>query len=53
LRYEMEPSATPSEATGRLYLRFTMPKQPTRLTVTIPALPTNAQPRPLLIVPSA
>ncbi len=53
LRFTEESSAVPSEAAGRHYLRFNMPKQPTRLRVTIPGLPTNAQPAPLLIVPSA
>lgn len=44
--------ASEVEPTARHYVRFTMPAHPVRVTVTIPGLPPNVQPDPVLIVPA-
>ncbi|MDL1948221.1 hypothetical protein FBQ97_00175 [Acidobacteria bacterium ACD] len=45
-------AASEVEATARQYIRFAMPAQPVRVTVTIPGLPPNVQPEPVLVVPA-
>lgn len=44
--------ASEVEPTARHYFRFTMPVQPVRVTVTIPGLPPNVQPEPILVAPA-